>query len=257
MRQGGLAAALLLLLASAAGAQEERIAALLAEGNRLYEAGEWAAAGDAYQRILEYGVHHELVYYNLGNVRFKQGRLGEAILNYERALRLDPRDREAAENLAYASSLTVDRVEDPEPSFPRRALLWLVRRTTRSEDAALLLLAVWLLGGAAAASILARGRRVRRALLYVGAVLAGMVLWSGGALLLKEAWASAPRAVILVDKVDARSGPAADNTALFTVHEGLRVEVRNRREGWVQILLRSGLNGWVPASALGTVPENR
>ena len=49
--------------------------------------------------------------------------------------------------------------------------------------------------------------------------------------------------LVLAETVDVLSGPSSDNTSLFTVHEGLRVRVRNRREGWVQILL-PGAAGW-------------
>jgi tetratricopeptide (TPR) repeat protein len=241
------------LALAAAGGKEDRVAELLASANERYEQGDYAGAAGDYQRILDYGVDNELVHYNLGNARFKEGRLGEAILCYERALALAPQDEDAAENLAYAVSLTVDQVEVPEPSFPVRALQWAVHRTTPGEDALLLLLAVYLLGATATAGIFLRRRR-RRPLLYLAAALLLMVIWSGGALAWKESRrAVSDRAVILVEKVDALSGPAMDYTPLFTVHEGLRVRARNRRGDWVQILLPNGLNGWVPAGSLGMV----
>ena len=62
-----------------------------------------------------------------------------------------------------------------------------------------------------------------------------------------------PAAVVLAETADVVSAPAADGTPLFTVHEGLRVRIRARREGWAQIVLASGMNGWIPASALGVV----
>ena len=253
MRGVACAAILVLALTSAATA-EDRAADLLADGNRLYEQGDYSGAASAYQHILDYGLRNEVVYYNLGNALFKLDRLGEAILAYERALRLDPGDREAAENLAYATSLTVDRAEREEPSFPVRAFLRLVNVTTVVEDAWLLLVAAYLLGGVGAAAILVRSRLARRALAYIGVVLLAMTLWSGGALVYKDARIHGSRkGVVLAEKVDVLSGPSGENTSLFTVHEGLQVEIRNWREGWIQILLPNGLNGWVPASALGVV----
>lgn len=252
-RWRGLLAVILLAFPLAAGAAD-RTADLLAEGNRRYEEGDFAGAAEAYQRILDYGVRNEIVYYNLGNALFKQRRLGQAILAYERALKLAPGDREAAENLAYASRLTVDRVEVPEPAFPARVLRSLVNLTGPREDAWLLLIATYLLGGAVAGAILTRSRLVRRALGYVGIVLLCMTVWSGSLLLYKDHRDRAVRrGVVLVEKVDALSGPSPENTSLFTVHEGLRVDIRNQREGWVQILLPNGLNGWVPRDTLGIV----
>ncbi len=251
------AAAVLVALALTApgrAAEPGRASELLASGNAHYERGDFERAAEDYQRILDYGVENEIVHYNLGNAHFKGGRLGEAILSYERALRLDPRDREASDNLAYAVSLTVDRVQMPEPSFPRRALSWLIDTTSPREDAWLVLVAAFLLGATGTAWILAPSRAPRRAPLYLGAVLLAMAMWSGGNLALAE-WrgASSRQAVILAEKVDVLSGPSGGNISLFTVHEGLRVQIRNVREGWAQILLPNGLNGWVPAASLGIV----
>ncbi len=242
-----------LALAGGAGDGFDRADELLASAGRHYEKGEFSAAASDYQRILDYGLQNEVVHYNLGNAQFQLGQLGEAIRSYERALLLDPRDEEAAGNLAYAVSLTVDAVAVPAASFPLRAWLAAIHTTTPQEDAVLLLFAVYLLGAASAAAILVRRRR-RRPLLYVAGALILMVGWSGGVLAWKEAdRRSASRAVILTEKVDALSGPAIDYTPLFTVHEGLRVRVTTQRSGWVQILLPNGLNGWVPADRVGMV----
>ena len=117
----------------------------------------------------------------------------------------------------------------------------------------LLLLAAYLLGATGTAAIFLR-RRNRRPLLYVAVVVLIMGAWSGGALGWKEyRQLGQQRAVILTEKVDALSGPADDYKSLFTVHEGLRATVRNRRGDWVQLLLPNGLTGWVPASTLGIV----
>ena len=245
--------ALLVLLVGGEAPPEGRAAELLATGNRYYEAGSYAEAAAAYERILEYGVQNEVVHFNLGNALFKQGLLGPAILNYERALVLMPTDPEALENLAYAGSLTVDRVEVPEPSFPVLALAWVLHRTTPGEDAVLLLASLYLLGATSAAAVLLRSWK-RRPLLYVAVLLLLLSVWSGGSLLWKEtSRARSDRAVVMAEKVDALSGPADDFTPLFTVHEGLRVRIRNRRGEWAQIALPNGLSGWVQADAVERV----
>ena len=61
-------------------------------------------------------------------------------------------------------------------------------------------------------------------------------------------------AVVLDDVVEVLAGPADNNSTLFTIHEGLTVEVREGRSGeWIQVSLPNGLNGWLPASAVGLV----
>jgi SH3-like domain-containing protein len=60
-------------------------------------------------------------------------------------------------------------------------------------------------------------------------------------------------AVVLASPVEVLAGAGPNNASLFTIHEGLRVEVRQEQQGWVQVSLPNGLNGWVPHEALGFV----
>lgn len=50
-------------------------------------------------------------YYNLGNAYYRSGKPGKAIVSYERALRLDPTNRDIRENLEFVNSTTIDRIE--------------------------------------------------------------------------------------------------------------------------------------------------
>ena len=59
--------------------------------------------------------------------------------------------------------------------------------------------------------------------------------------------------VVLADKVDVVSGPAADNPVLFSIHEGLKIRIENDLESWLHISLENGWNGWVRKEALGEI----
>jgi tetratricopeptide (TPR) repeat protein len=73
--------------------------ALFQQGNDLYGQGKYRQALDVYTRIItEYGVSGPLLY-NLANCHAQTGRTGQAIVNYERALRLSPGDSDTKGNL--------------------------------------------------------------------------------------------------------------------------------------------------------------
>ena len=61
--------------------------------------------------------------------------------------------------------------------------------------------------------------------------------------------------VILLPAVDTRSGPSEGNPVLFTIHEGLTVELGAQARGWRQVILPNGWNGWVPGNAIGVIQE--
>ena len=67
-----------------------------------------------YRTVLKYRIRDPRVEYNLGNAEFRLGHLGEAILHYERARRMDPTDPDIEANLRFAQSRRFDRVENPE-----------------------------------------------------------------------------------------------------------------------------------------------
>lgn len=52
------------------------------------------------------------LYYNLGNSYYRQGKLGKAILYYEKALRLDPSNEDARANLEFVNTKITDEPGD-------------------------------------------------------------------------------------------------------------------------------------------------
>jgi SH3-like domain-containing protein len=62
-----------------------------------------------------------------------------------------------------------------------------------------------------------------------------------------------PLAVVQAEAVEVLAGPGRNHATLFTVHEGLTLEVRAERDGWLQIRLPNGWNGWVESGALTRV----
>ena len=60
-------------------------------------------------------------------------------------------------------------------------------------------------------------------------------------------------AVVLDETVEVLAGPGENNATLFTVHEGLTLEVRARRAEWIQVTLPNGLNGWLAVRSVGIV----
>ncbi len=97
----------LTLLAAALGGR----ASTIAEADSAYMNDDFTTAVALYEEaIAELGPSAER-FYNLGNAYYRAGHTGRAIVNYERALRLDPANRDAAENLEFVNSKITDRLE--------------------------------------------------------------------------------------------------------------------------------------------------
>ncbi|MCI5165108.1 MAG: tetratricopeptide repeat protein [Candidatus Electrothrix sp. GM3_4] len=84
-----------------AGEQKKNVAgALFEQANIFHTQGEFQQAAEQYSSIIStYGVSASLLY-NLANSYAGAGQAGAAVLNYERALHLDPGDADIQGNLA-------------------------------------------------------------------------------------------------------------------------------------------------------------
>lgn len=75
-------------------------------GGAIYKQERWKEASAAYAELSKAaGAENPAVFYNWGNAELKQRQLDQAIENYKQSLRLNPNDREAKFNLAYAQKL--------------------------------------------------------------------------------------------------------------------------------------------------------
>jgi tetratricopeptide (TPR) repeat protein len=240
--------ALLLLALSAGVAGATSPDGLFDQGNGAYEAGRYEEAAEAYTRVLAYGVRDPRAHYNLANAYFKLGRIGPAILHYERALRLAPGDEDIRDNLEFARTRIRDRVEAPPMPYPIAAMRRILDTLPAGLVAGLLLGFYWAGAGALGTLWIVRRPEIRRALGYMALAAGVVTLVAAGALLWKTMIFEADHAIVMRDRADVLSGPAEDNTVLFTVHEGTRLEVRNRRGGWIQVSLPNALSGWIASA---------
>ena len=80
-----------------------------AAGDSAYMQNDYLSAIQIYEGLLQQGESAE-VYYNLGNSYYKSGDIARAILNYERALLLEPGNGDVRANLEIARAKTIDQV---------------------------------------------------------------------------------------------------------------------------------------------------
>lgn len=86
------------------------------KANAEYDKDNYAEALQLYQQAAnEEGTSSDL-YYNIGNTYYRMGDLGHAVLNYERALILNPHNADAKDNLEFVSSKIQTKITD-EKSF--------------------------------------------------------------------------------------------------------------------------------------------
>lgn len=240
---------LILLAPALAGAADSPSAMgpndLFAQANQLLEKGDTEKSQEIYQSLVRQGFESSELYYNLGNLAYRRGERGKAVLWYERALRLSPRDSDARFNLSLAQS----HIKDTGESFSER----LVTYFSTNELSWLLTLFIWVFFGLLGARLMGwipAGAGADAGLWMTGLLLIFTGAWFGANIAIDRE----PQAVVVAPPGEVRNGPGTDYAVGFTVPEGSKVVILNRRPDWVQVgVPQQGLKGWMPADDVESI----
>lgn len=250
----GLRRLVLVVLWPSMAAGQQSVPELLQSGNQLYSQGNYKEAIEQFEKIVQRPFANEVVYYNLANACFKDNQLGRAILYYEKAIRLAPGDREISENLTFARTRIADKVEKPAEGFLIGRLRGLVNSIPLDLETSLVVVFFILANASFSLFWLNPFPAFSRLTLYASATFLAIFLLLGASNVFRiYVFETTREGVVLVEKADVLSGPGSDNPVLFSIHEGLKVRVENEIQGWVQVSLENGWNGWLKKESLGIV----
>lgn len=219
------------------------------KANTAYDQGDYATATDNYISYLEHGHLLPEVYYNLGNAYFKQGKLGLAMASYHHSLKLNPSFKAARENLVFARSFAIDKVEEKPRGFLVDIWHSLTSLLTPQANFLLSIFLYWLLCAAISLLLLRYGKR--ELVIYLVIIAAFMFILSAAItrFAINEERGST-WGVVIVSSVDLRDGPGEEFEKIFTGHEGLEFKIISKRQNYCLVELASGLKGWIPRASL-------
>lgn len=218
--------------------------------NQAYRSGDYSKAAKLYEEILSQGYESEALHYNLGNCNYKLNHVPAAILEFERARKLDPDDEDIRHNLTLANLRVIDRVEPIPDLF--YVDWWRKCADLASADrwGSLAVGSLWLAVVLCAALLLPyRSFLVRRIISFVA--LAGFVLFLvslAAALDRRSREQNHSYGIVFAASTSARSAPDEQSTSLFVLHEGVKVELLDRVGDWNKIRLADGKIGWIQSS---------
>jgi tetratricopeptide (TPR) repeat protein len=216
--------------------------AQFAKANQEYAAGDFKAAIADYEELVRSGRDTPNVFYNLGNAYFRQNNFGRAILNYERALALEPHHPEAQANLRVAR----DEARALELVPDKWERLFAV--ATLNQYAIMAAVAFWIGLFSITIFIFGRGRShgaVALSILSLSiAVVAVAVIYQ-----LSHGKNGRALAIVTGENVEARLATADNANRVLTLPAGSEIQIVSQRGDWIYAALPNNLRGWMPASS--------
>ena len=80
-------------------------------GVELYNKGDYNEAINLFVKIINNGEHSDELYFNLGNSYYKLNDIPNSIYYFEKALKLNPNDKDILNNLTYSQNMLIDKID--------------------------------------------------------------------------------------------------------------------------------------------------
>jgi tetratricopeptide (TPR) repeat protein len=232
-------AAIAFVLVGAISAADE---SAFAKANQAYNEGRFEEAADGYENLVRSGNWSANLFYDLGNARFRLGDFGRAILNYERALALDPHHPEADANLRLARD-EARGLELRKDWIERYASMATVKEYSIAAAVgfwfALFLAAHWLLSRRRSAG--------RIALIALSLVVCGVSI--SAIFTLENGTHGNALAIVTGKEIEARLATADDAKSVLLLPAGSEIKVLSERGDWIYAALPNDQRGWIPATS--------
>ena len=219
---------------------------IFSEANELYNRANYIEAINNYKEIIKNDFHSAELYYNLGNAYYRLDSIASSVYYYEKALQLNPNDREIIDNLALVNKTLVDEI-DPITTPLIESILKSLSNIFYFETwgyisifFSFLIVALFLSYYFANSS---RVKRLTFVLLCISSIFMLVSLINGNKGY--NNYINNEYAVIYSYETDLKTEPNYRSETLFMLHEGTKIQVLENYNNWIKIRLVNGQVGYI------------
>ena len=232
-------------------ANAQEIDSLFAQANKYYQNEQYTKALQVYKDIEDKNYVSDALYFNMANAYFKTNQVAPSIYYYEKALKLNPNDKDIKFNLDYANRMIIDNIEPLPKSLGQKFRENVVMRFTYNTWAVLAVVFA-LLFALLFLMYHFSNYSVRKRLFFIASTISAILVTVNlfFAYQNKKIADSENYAIIFAQKTDVKSAPTLSGDINFVLHEGTKVKVMESLEGWKKIQLADGNIGWVKEDVL-------
>jgi len=227
---------------------------LLKKANTYYANLSYNEALENYSTVLHKGLVNAELYYNLGNTYYRLGNIGHAILNYEKALKLDPSDEDIKYNLKIANAHTADKIEQLPKLFFIEWWDSIVMSLTIGQWGAFLIMVYILFISLIAVYYYYRNSNLQKPLFFIGLSNVIILIFITMFFINRISYETKNEyGILLESSANVKVSPDYNGNDAFIIHEGIKFIIEDKVNNWSKIKLNDGKVGWLNNNAFKTI----
>lgn len=227
----------------------EDVNQLFNKANKLYHSKEYEKAIVLYNKIYNKGYVSSSLFYNMGNAYYRIGKLGYAILYYEKANKIELNDEDIKFNLKIAKAKTIDKLDEVPKLFLTSWWETIISLFNYSGWAVVLILTWIFFLISLGVYILSRKLLYKKYGFYFSSILFASLL-----LLTVIFYSSFTQetntnyGVLINEMTIVKQAPDLQSNDAFIIHEGIKFSLEDKVNDWTKIKLIDGKVGWIENS---------
>lgn len=218
---------------------------LFKKGVTAFNSKNYQEAIKAFESIRSEGNFSEELYYNLGNAYYESDDKVNAILNYERCLKIDPYSEEASFNLKLAlEEINNEIIEVPDFMLSK---FWkkIHTKLNSSTWSFLFLICFWLSVASLIYWLLGNTRHLKKKAFLLGLSLLLLSIFLYFFSASQSNWENRKDTAIIMAEMPLNSAPEIENEAIMKLEPGMKIFLLDQVAGWHKIRLKNGQVGWL------------
>ena len=221
------------------------------KANEHYRKGDYKSAATLYENVLKSKKESAELYFNLANAYYKLDEVAPAIYNYEKALLLDPGNKDITTNLRFAQKMQIDDIREvPKVGFSKFVsdFTSVFHYDTWAWVAVSLAFAFLLFFVGYYFATSAKQKRIFFALM--GFAFALIFVSAAIALFERNRIENERPAIVFAAVVSVKNEPAQSAEDAFKLHEGTKVLILESLDNWRKVTLPDGNSGWLQSNVI-------
>lgn len=220
------------------------------QANACYNAKQYDSARSLYLEILTVQPQNATILYNLGNTYYRLNDIPNAVLYYQKSLRVDPGNAKAKQNLALAQGRIQNALPEITPIFFVRWWQSLTRsvHTNTWAIGALLFFSLTLF-----AVYLGRTQRLKYYMRHMAAAIVLCIVCLLATLVSYHNYNYHTECVVMRSNTTLLQAPQAAAKVLGSIPAGSTLVINDKKQSYLQVALSNGNTGWVAADAVTAI----